>query len=1584
MRFGKTLRSAVYKPWRDQYIDYSKLKNLLREDAENDKAWTEDDETKFCDELLSVQLEKVAAFQSSTFSSLEKRANAAGEKLKELGLNDGQKKGDITTSRFREVEDELDAITNETKELKKYSSINYTGFLKIVKKHDRKRGSSYKIRPIMQNTLHDRPFNSEQGYGPLLNKLSMMYFVVRQQLDESTDQISAPASNAESMSQNGERYTASKFWIHQDNLLEVKTYILRRLPSLLYSEQTSKFLESQGDPTLNSLYFDNVNFSLYSHKVDQQDDVSSLRIRWYGQLKYHPDLVIEQKTIKQNGSSEEKRFRIKEKYIQQFIKGDYKMEKTVQKMERQQQPESAIQEFKDTVSDIQSFILEKNLQPILRANYTRTAFQKPLDDRVRISIDTSLAFIREDAIDEKRYCRNPEEWHRLDIDDAPMVYPFSSINPGEVSRFPYALLEIKVKEDGVIKHPKWVDDLMASHLVHKAPRFSKFVQGVASLFEDQVNNYPFWLSDLETDIRKDPQAAFEEEEQRKAKKANDEALVGSYLGTSRKSGTYQAATSSPMGKSYMQERMEAEERAGGNSSFIRKSKSQHSADNEEEEPSGGYGTIASMFPSFSLSRYAQARREKNVGLPPGVTKPLLLIKDSGPLQVEPKVWLANERTFLKWQHISVLLGALSIGLYGAAGENMIAAFMGIAYVIIAIFAGVWGYYIHCTRRNMIIERSGKDFDNMIGPMIISFALMISLILNFIFKASSESCLEDRTVLMAWLYGELVYRFQTRECLQSYIQPAMQQCGVVCVTTSFKAECLMICTKPRNNNMYMEDEHTMTEVKKKLFGLFRSKSEKSKDSKDSKDEKDPDRPRRRRRRRSPHTPRSRSPQAVARRSQSHSRIAAVRALTSWPPPGLRPGSSISQGTALSLIATGVPVFHGHRRPIPHASAEYQHYYATITSPWSAKAERDNNFNVDNEEGDGVDAESDVRPVWHPAFESTSFSLCGTGSDRPWESLEQPCMAFFWGWGRGTTTLNHWIGQSVRTAPRLEVRDLGVQPREVGLGTVLERLIYLEGGFEEDYEDLMYKNLYKNLLKDPDKYRDPHRAMEQQIADLIIVLSQAEWIDFSKPENQVVAKFFSNATYTDQGRYEAFFHQLLLSTELDLRIHSKKHPAWVKEKILAQLPPAVAWDLALARRWHECISIEKYKTGGDPQQIKFHLKVKNSQVKGLRKFARAMKWPNLDVVRDVLLEADPDAKALEDRSSDAMSYFTGMILPGPTLPWLVMNSLIDCDADATALAALTHMHPNSGFQYKSSTYWSAASIVGKVLAPTCRDIGGWIGPARPAPDLARIQIARIRQRRPKQSLTSSDIDSMTIRSDPLGPPSSSYPVAEYHLPIADPDDMVDTIRIEKLALKTQSTSPVANPASSLPESEHKGNGGKPLFYNAAVQFAIAGRSWPLRLSYDVTFIAAHPCIRGPHPLFDDYVYRAVPIDELLSIKDWGGINGTADFHSRVNSVVSGSPFPSSNGLGSSPAKGGLTVPDIGGGKVREEDERERVLVVEAFGVTDNEVLARAWCSHWGLGAVVADMERTCMACAIREAYAACLNVVVLIDGKGEDLD
>jgi len=68
MRFGRTLRTQIYPPWKDKYIDYDKLKTLLREkettpQGEDGREWTEKDEEDFVQELINVQLEKVNQFQ---------------------------------------------------------------------------------------------------------------------------------------------------------------------------------------------------------------------------------------------------------------------------------------------------------------------------------------------------------------------------------------------------------------------------------------------------------------------------------------------------------------------------------------------------------------------------------------------------------------------------------------------------------------------------------------------------------------------------------------------------------------------------------------------------------------------------------------------------------------------------------------------------------------------------------------------------------------------------------------------------------------------------------------------------------------------------------------------------------------------------------------------------------------------------------------------------------------------------------------------------------------------------------------------------------------------------------------------------------------------------------------------------------------------------------------------------------------------------------------------------------------------------------------------------------------------------------
>ncbi|EQB44707.1 hypothetical protein CGLO_16520 [Colletotrichum gloeosporioides Cg-14] len=651
------------------------------------------------------------------------------------------------------------------------------------------------------------------------------------------------------------------------------------------------------------------------------------------------------------------------------------------------------------------------------------------------------------------------------------------------------------------------------------------------------------------------------------------------------------------------------------------------------------------------------------------------------------------------------------------------------------------------------------------------------------------------------------------------------------------------------------------------------------------------------------------------------------LTEWPPSGMSSNEELTLGDAVALVSRGVPAHKGHKRPVPHAS---DHYYALFTT----------SSNGDKNE------ESDVVNLHDSMTQLMTLRMQGPGlADYPWETLEQPSYAFFHGQRPGTITLNQWAAMSSILPPRIALRDSGVTPREVDLGHIFRRLKELESGLEDDDEEFMYRSLYRRFLRDPEKLLSPHKTLDKQITDLIMVLTRPDWIDFTNPKNQVVTRFIFDPSNSSQAQYLKFCHQLLLSMELDLRINSSLHADSAKDKLVLQLPPTIQWNLALARRWREHVRVESY--GKTVDQISLRFRLKKRQIKMLRRFAQMMKWPNLGQTLDSMKQRDIEA-SLDIISSDALAFFSGLVLPGPTFPFLIMNTLIDIDPDKAtdSLALLTHLHPHCGFQYRNSyTYWTASSIVGKVLAPTCRSLAGWVGPARPTADLGRSQIARVRSRRPRQRMTPEDVQSMSERSDPLGPPAEVFPVKEYKLVGPDADDIVDTVRIELLSFKA-----IPDRFQEPPPA--------PKVYDATIQFAVDGVSWPMRLTYDVCFISAWPCSDGPHPLFFDYVYQTVRADDIMSIKDWGGLYGQSQ--SARSSRTSSNPGPHT-------------------ASSQEQIDEEQVLVVEAFGVRDNEVLVRAWCSHWGLSAIVADLRKTCMACAIREAYAATLTVVVLVDSR-----
>lgn len=138
------------------YIAYGELKAALKtdfvteptpEDPKPDrKPWSEDDEKHFV-ELLESELDKVFNFQRIKSQEIVRRIQASEKDVNDLvsRLDDASQSRRLsvrpsqpapTDEEFLIMEQMLSDIIADVHDLAKFTQLNYTGFQKIIKKHD--------------------------------------------------------------------------------------------------------------------------------------------------------------------------------------------------------------------------------------------------------------------------------------------------------------------------------------------------------------------------------------------------------------------------------------------------------------------------------------------------------------------------------------------------------------------------------------------------------------------------------------------------------------------------------------------------------------------------------------------------------------------------------------------------------------------------------------------------------------------------------------------------------------------------------------------------------------------------------------------------------------------------------------------------------------------------------------------------------------------------------------------------------------------------------------------------------------------------------------------------------------------------------------------------------------------------------------------------------------------------------------------------------------------------------------------------------------------------------------------------------
>lgn len=501
------MRSSLIKDWYYYYISYDDLKNLLKTDYETQptsdnpnpprKEWNDDYEKRFWDEL-EQELDKVFTFQKVKSQEIVRRIKASEKEVNDViaradaaNQQGDHARGDAPSEEdFMLLEEDLSDIIADVHDLAKFTQLNYTGFQKIVKKHD-KLVPNKQLKPLLAARLNAKPFFKD-NYDAFIVKLSRLYDNVRTRGNPTKGDSSAGGGQ-----QNFVRQT-TKYWVHPDNITELKLIVLKHLPVLVFNP--NKEFDPK-DSAISSIYYDNTDtWELYAGRLKKTEGAEAIRLRWYGGMDTET-IFVERKTHREDWTGEKSvkaRFALKEKNVNAFMRGDYTVEQAFEKMRRDgKKSEKEIADLEQLAREIQYRVITRKLVPVTRSFYNRTAFQLPGDARVRISLDTELTMTREDNLDGRK--RAGDNWRRMDIG---IDFPFSQLPPEDVERFPYAVLEVKLQTQAGQQPPEWIRELTASHLVEAVPKFSKFIHGTATLNPSRINLLPFWMPQMDVDIRK--------------------------------------------------------------------------------------------------------------------------------------------------------------------------------------------------------------------------------------------------------------------------------------------------------------------------------------------------------------------------------------------------------------------------------------------------------------------------------------------------------------------------------------------------------------------------------------------------------------------------------------------------------------------------------------------------------------------------------------------------------------------------------------------------------------------------------------------------------------------------------------------------------------------------------------------------------------------------------------------------------------------------------------------------------------------------------------------------------------------------
>eukprot|EP01083_Nonionella_stella_P080858 222376_1 len=98
------------------------------------------------------------------------------------------------------------------------------------------------------------------------------------------------------------------------------------------------------------------------------------------------------------------------------------------------------------------------------------------------------------------------------------------------------------------------------------------------------------------------------------------------------------------------------------------------------------------------------------------------LKEIVPMNVEPRSYMANERTFLKWMRMAALTVLVGMIILSMGHEKV----TGVLMIILSIFVLLRSYHEYYKRNEVLVNRIQYDWIDNLGPVLLMLSLMLPM------------------------------------------------------------------------------------------------------------------------------------------------------------------------------------------------------------------------------------------------------------------------------------------------------------------------------------------------------------------------------------------------------------------------------------------------------------------------------------------------------------------------------------------------------------------------------------------------------------------------------------------------------------------------------------------------------------------------------------------------------------------------------------------------------------------------------------------------------------------------------------------